>query len=155
MVEPGKRHTSGHCKWDRPVPAGSHSSVFGRQRPHVKAALDPVSLPGGLRLQAAVHHQRVLRPGPHGLLPGSPGRTTDKYGHDGLDRIFSLSALLPSSPRSSGEESWRFSRDILARRHDLTDQTGARPSSCAGVQESYHQRVRASVPRNSAAHAPT
>ena len=33
--------------------------------------------------------------------------------------------------------------------------TGARHLSCAGVRESYHQRVRESVPRNSAAHAPT
>ena len=33
--------------------------------------------------------------------------------------------------------------------------TGARPLSCAGVRQSYHQRVPASVPRNSAAHAPT
>lgn len=37
---------TGVGEWDSPVPIGTHSSLFGRQRPDIPAAIDPVSVPG-------------------------------------------------------------------------------------------------------------
>ena len=46
-------------------------------------------------------------------------------------------------------------QDMLARRHEPDGSTGARSSSCDGVRQSHHRRVRASVSKDSAPYAPT
>ena len=76
---PGERH--------RAVSVGPHSSLRGRQRADLAPALHALSLPGGLRLQAAVLDQRVLRPRPDGLLCGHPGRARSGHGPDRLARL--------------------------------------------------------------------
>ena len=84
----------------------------------------------GLRLQAAVHHQRILRPGPHGLLPGSPERTADEHGHDGLDRIL---RHRPCHPARRGQAARRVGDSAGHPRSPSRPDgsTGTRPSSCA------------------------
>ena len=71
----GGGHPSCSRRGYRAVSARAHPPVRRRQRPEVAVALHAMPVPCGLRLQAPVLDQRVLRPRPRGLLLGAPERS--------------------------------------------------------------------------------
>ena len=64
--------------------------VMKNRAPDVPAPVDAVPVSGGLRLQTAIHHQRVLRPRPLRLLSSHPERPRQRHGHDQLARVLRL-----------------------------------------------------------------
>ena len=78
---------------------------------------------GGLRFQAALHDQRVLRPRPCSLLPGDPGVRERGMDLTGWLEFFTEGlATQLDEVKARGKRAIR--RDLLAREHRLTERQG-------------------------------
>ena len=90
-----KRDTSGSGGGDRAIRVSGHPSVSRWKRENGTFAFDVMFVSDGLRFQAFVHDQRVLRPEPAGVLPGVAGHPGAEFRSDRLAGILHGGARSP------------------------------------------------------------